>query len=88
MATKVKSCGGCIYFGKWKNDKYGGGLCDALDARTTSDGGRNCRFWKAIPYKPNTELGKKLITLRKQAIKGGVKLLNADEILDEIKKRR
>jgi len=32
-----KSCGGCREFIKWKNDRYGGGLCELKDARTKSD---------------------------------------------------
>lgn len=35
-----------------------------------------------------TELGKRLATLRKRAIVGGMRLLNEDEILQELKGRR
>ena len=28
-----KSCGGCFHFTKWKNDKYGCGLCELHDYR-------------------------------------------------------
>jgi len=43
-------CGGCQNFLKWKNDKYGGGLCEIKDARTKSDYGHKCKLWKGIPY--------------------------------------
>jgi len=39
-------------------------------------------------YYPKTELGKKLMTLRNQAIAKGLPLLNADEIIEEISRRR
>lgn len=52
MSAKApRTCGGCQYFIKWKKDKFGGGLCDLLDARTKSDHGHGCKNWKAIPYK-------------------------------------
>jgi hypothetical protein len=48
---QIKSCGSCINFIKWKADKYGGGLCEFLDARTRTGHKGNCKYWKAIPYK-------------------------------------
>lgn len=51
--TKIKrnkKCGSCIEFTKWKNDKWGGGLCETLDARTTSGSGGSCKFYKHIKY--------------------------------------
>ena len=39
-------------------------------------------------FAPRTVLGRKLWSLRKQTIKSGVKLLNADEISEELKRRR
>ena len=47
----MKNCGSCTFFGKWKNDSIGGGLCDLHDARTKTDYGRNCKDWKGIKYK-------------------------------------
>mgnify|MGYP001826779415 CR=1 FL=1 len=46
----VKSCGGCHYWAKWTNDKWGRGLCDALDITCRSDS-KACEEYKAIPYK-------------------------------------
>lgn len=43
-------CGGCQYFKKWKADKWGEGICKKQDARTYTDYGVNCPYWKAIPY--------------------------------------
>jgi len=39
-------------------------------------------------YKPRTSLGEKLIALREKAIANGLRLLDADEIIDEIRRRR
>jgi len=36
---------------KWKNDRYGGGVCTLKDARTKTDFGRRCHEFKRIPYK-------------------------------------
>ncbi len=47
---KTKNCGGCSGFVKWKNDKFGGGICEEFDARTKADGGHNCERWKAKKY--------------------------------------
>jgi hypothetical protein len=47
----MHDCGSCKFFIKWKNDKLGGGLCEAKDQRTKSDCGHQCKEWKAIPYK-------------------------------------
>jgi hypothetical protein len=49
-------CGGCQHFLKWKNDRYGGGLCELKDARTKTDYGHRCKTWKAIPYHKNRRL--------------------------------
>lgn len=39
-------------------------------------------------YHPKTTLGKRLMALRTQAITKGLSLLNADEIVEEIRRRR
>lgn len=44
------SCGGCQFFIKWKFDRIGGGLCDAKDARTKTDHGHKCKWWRPIYY--------------------------------------
>lgn len=49
----MKDCGSCRFFFKWPNDKYGGGLCDYLDARTKSDNGHKCMFHKRKKYVRN-----------------------------------
>jgi hypothetical protein len=46
-------CGSCQYFQKWKNDKYNSGVCIFYDARTNTDDGHNCKFYKAISYDRN-----------------------------------
>ena len=39
-------------------------------------------------FVPHTPLGKKLLSLRIRAIKAGMRLLSADEVLEEVKRRR
>jgi len=39
-------------------------------------------------FTPRTSLGRKLIMLRKRAIKAGMKLLTADEVLEVVKRCR
>jgi hypothetical protein len=39
-------------------------------------------------FKPRTNLGRKLLALRKQAIDEGMRLLSADEVLEEVRRRR
>lgn len=39
-------------------------------------------------YQPKTPLGKKLLALRQQAIRRGLRLLAAEEIIQEVKRRR
>ena len=39
-------------------------------------------------YQPKTELGRKLIELRRAYIEGGGKLMTQDEILAEVRERR
>lgn len=39
-------------------------------------------------FVPRTPLGKKLLSLRVRAIKAGMKLLSADEVLEQLKRRR
>lgn len=41
-----------------------------------------------LAYKPRTELGKKLLGLRNKAINNGMRLLSADEVTEEIQRRR
>jgi hypothetical protein len=50
-------CGGCKHFQKWKNDKYGGGVCLLYDIRTKTDNGQECKYFNAIPY--NRKITKK-----------------------------
>jgi hypothetical protein len=45
----AKSCGGCAYFLKLKNDIYGGGLCDFHDSRVSS-GYHACKYYTRIAY--------------------------------------
>jgi len=51
LAMCKKTCGNCEYFLKWKNDPFGGGLCEFTDARTDADAKVDCRHWKGIRYK-------------------------------------
>lgn len=51
--TAKKSCGSCKHFVKWKADHYGGGLCEDLDARTHTDHGKGCVYWKSKKYDRN-----------------------------------
>jgi hypothetical protein len=37
---------------------------------------------------PRTPLGRRLLSLRNQAIASGMKLLSVDEVLEEVKRRR
>jgi hypothetical protein len=39
-------------------------------------------------FMPRTDLGKKLLSLRNQAIARGMRLLTEDEVLEEVKRRR
>lgn len=39
-------------------------------------------------FVPHTPLGEKLLSLRIRAIEAGMKLLSADEVLEEVKRRR
>ena len=54
----------------------------------------SCRRTKIIfpevmeEFVPRTELGRKLLALRNQAIQAGMKLLPEDEILEEVRRRR
>ncbi len=41
-----------------------------------------------IGFIPRTALGKTLVTLRAKAIAAGMRLLNEDEVLEEVKRRR
>ena len=43
--------------------------------------------WKT-EFTPRTEFGKRLYVLRKKAIAAGMKLLSAEEVLEEVKRRR
>lgn len=38
----MADCGGCTYFTKI-GGTFGGGICEAKDARTTSDRGHSCK---------------------------------------------
>lgn len=42
----------------------------------------------ADSFVPRTPLGRKLLSLRIRAIEAGMKLLSADEVLEEVKRRR
>ena len=46
----IKSCGGCVYWIKWTNDKWGRGICEAHDWTCKSDT-KACANYNAIPYK-------------------------------------
>ena len=54
MTNKNKDCGSCKHFQKWKHDKFGGGLCELKDARTTTDSGRNCLVFKRFKFDKNS----------------------------------
>ncbi|MFH0958512.1 MAG: hypothetical protein V1897_07385 [Pseudomonadota bacterium] len=41
-----------------------------------------------IRFIPRSDLGRKLLELRKKAIDEGMQLLSADEILEEVRRRR
>jgi hypothetical protein len=45
-------------------------------------------FTEQPSYRPKTALGKKLMELRNQAIAKGLTLLDADEIIEEVSRRR
>jgi hypothetical protein len=45
-------------------------------------------FTEKPSYRPKTALGKKLMDLRNQAIAKGLTLLDADEIIEEVSRRR
>lgn len=45
-------------------------------------------FTEKRRYQPRTALGARLIAIRERAIAKGLKLLDADEIIEEIRKRR
>ncbi|MGC8660215.1 MAG: hypothetical protein ACP5U1_14210 [Desulfomonilaceae bacterium] len=43
---------------------------------------------KKIEFIPRTNLGRKLLELRKRAIDEGMRLLSEDEVLEEVRRRR
>jgi hypothetical protein len=43
---------------------------------------------KVQEFIPRTELGRRLLALRNKAIASGMRLLSADEILEEVRRRR
>lgn len=45
----MQDCGNCAWFTKLGAD-FGGGLCEKLDARTTTDSGRKCKEHKARKF--------------------------------------
>lgn len=47
-----KSCGGCQHFQKWKNYRFGGGLCNLHDCRARSDSSA-CQQWKHLKFHRN-----------------------------------
>lgn len=51
-----KSCGGCQYFVKWKNDMNSSGFCEIKDSRTNTDGGHRCTQHKRMPYNRKIEV--------------------------------
>ena len=51
----MRNCGSCCNFMKWKNDKFGGGLCDFFDDRTKSDRGHGCDKWRGVKYDNTSE---------------------------------
>jgi hypothetical protein len=63
----------------------------AIEASDSSIPACQIKDWRDIEktiYRPRTALGKTLLALRNQAIAKGLPLLNADEILEEIRRRR
>lgn len=50
----MADCGGCAYFTKI-GGTFGGGICEAKDARTTSDGGHGCKEYRAPKHDRLTE---------------------------------
>ena len=60
---KTKNCGNCVWFTKWRNDKFGGGLCETQDRRTKSDRGHKCPYWKALKYQRPKKIYIKDLTL-------------------------
>lgn len=70
----MQDCGGCIYFQKL-GGQFGGGLCGALDARTTSDSGRKCKKYKGMKYDRTSVKGK-----RHLEFPGNTRLVNTKNI--------
>lgn len=47
-----RQCGGCANFLKWKQDKWGGGLCEFLDARTNAQhNAKDCKYFSKFNSK-------------------------------------
>jgi len=61
---KGMDCGGCQHFLKLKNDRYGGGICLSYDARTKTDHGHKCKYFKAIPYNRKREAKREMIEIQ------------------------
>jgi len=49
-----KSCHGCVYFMKQKDDRYGPGICDLHDGRVSSSKAA-CEFFKRAAYNRTKE---------------------------------
>lgn len=62
----------------------------ALGEQETISYGLEARLFDPtkINYVPRTELGKRLLLLREQAMRAGMKLLSVDEVLEEVRRRR
>ena len=51
MNKPKKECGSCDNWIKWKNDKWGRGLCTLLDVAGKAEHGKNCPCWQGKKYK-------------------------------------
>jgi hypothetical protein len=49
------NCESCIWFLKLKNDKFGGGLCNLLDGRTTTSAKFRCEHFQGKKYNKKKE---------------------------------
>ena len=55
----TRSCGGCQFWQKWKNDEYTGGCCESWDARRRSSHPACERFRHRLKPKYNKDKTKK-----------------------------
>lgn len=50
MNKPKRECGSCQQWVKWKNDRWGRGLCSLLDYATTAQMGKGCSYWSGKKY--------------------------------------